>query len=326
MMVFSTEHLEGFLSVSIEFYQEYSIMEHLPFFYLLFTLFTGVASVSISGYVYVKTREPLVKYYLYLYSSLTLLLISYAFLSYTQVNIPEIYPQVFKIQEGFQAVFAGPLLLVTLSMFYHSLCSVPPATVKNWIIGGLGFLIVIAYMTTVVVANETLDRITEYTAHTIVVLVMGYTVFIGIYYARKLQDHERKTIAIKSVVLFGIFLPVIVYDVFTEEMHSAIRLSPLHYCLMSVMFIHHFIKYYLHRHPEAVPAISDEIIFTQYNISPREQEVVRLVLEGRSNQEIGEKLFISLSTVKTHVSNIYLKLGVKNRIELLTFFQNARIS
>jgi DNA-binding CsgD family transcriptional regulator len=299
-------------------------MEHLPFFYLLFTLFTGFASVSISSYVYVKTREQLVKYYLYLYLSLTLLMISYAFLSYTRVNIPEIYPQVFRFQEAFQTVLAGPLLLVTLPMFYHSLCSVPYATVKNWIIGGLSFLIVAAYIATVVIANETLNRITEYTAHTIVVLVMGYIVFIGIYYARKLHDHERKTIAVKSVVLFGIFLPVIAYDVFTEEVHSAIRLSPLHYCLMSVMFIHHFIKYYLRHHPEAAPKISDEAIFTQYNISPREKEVVRLVLEGRSNQEIGEKLFISLSTVKTHISNIYLKLGVKNRIELLTFFQNAR--
>lgn len=48
-------------------------------------------------------------------------------------------------------------------------------------------------------------------------------------------------------------------------------------------------------------------------ISKRELEVLTLVAQGLSNQEIAEELFISISTVKTHTSNIYSKLGAKNR-------------
>ncbi|MBL7065917.1 MAG: tetratricopeptide repeat protein [Anaerolineae bacterium] len=50
-------------------------------------------------------------------------------------------------------------------------------------------------------------------------------------------------------------------------------------------------------------------------LSERELEVLRLIAEGLSNQEIARRLFLSLSTVKWHTSNIYGKLGVKNRTQ-----------
>jgi len=43
--------------------------------------------------------------------------------------------------------------------------------------------------------------------------------------------------------------------------------------------------------------------------------LLRLIAEGLSNQEIAHRLFISLPTVKWHTSNIYGKLGVKNRTQ-----------
>ena len=52
-------------------------------------------------------------------------------------------------------------------------------------------------------------------------------------------------------------------------------------------------------------------------LSERELEVLRLFAEGLSNQEIAEKLFISLGTVKAHSSNIYRKLDVRNRAQAI---------
>ena len=53
------------------------------------------------------------------------------------------------------------------------------------------------------------------------------------------------------------------------------------------------------------------------NISKRETEVLELLAEGLSNQEIADKLFVSLNTIKTHSSNLYSKLDVKRRIQAI---------
>jgi LuxR family transcriptional regulator, maltose regulon positive regulatory protein len=52
-------------------------------------------------------------------------------------------------------------------------------------------------------------------------------------------------------------------------------------------------------------------------LSARELEVLKLIETGNSNQEIAGKLFISIPTVKRHISNIYAKLGVKSRTQAL---------
>jgi len=54
------------------------------------------------------------------------------------------------------------------------------------------------------------------------------------------------------------------------------------------------------------------------SITPTEVSVVRLAVEGLSNPDIGSRLFMSRSTVKTHLSHVYAKLGVSNRTELAT--------
>jgi NarL family two-component system response regulator LiaR len=50
-------------------------------------------------------------------------------------------------------------------------------------------------------------------------------------------------------------------------------------------------------------------------ISKREYEVLELIAQGLSNQEIAEKLFVSLNTVKTHSSNLFLKLDARRRTQ-----------
>ncbi|SEG87624.1 DNA-binding response regulator, NarL/FixJ family, contains REC and HTH domains [Nonomuraea solani] len=60
------------------------------------------------------------------------------------------------------------------------------------------------------------------------------------------------------------------------------------------------------RQPVALP-VNDPL-------TDRELDVVRLVARGRTNQEVAAELFVSLSTVKTHLGSIFAKLGVRNRV------------
>lgn len=58
-----------------------------------------------------------------------------------------------------------------------------------------------------------------------------------------------------------------------------------------------------------------------YNFSDREYEVVLKLIQGKSYKEIGQELFISLATVKTHTNRIYRKTSMKNKSELMNLFR-----
>jgi ATP/maltotriose-dependent transcriptional regulator MalT len=61
--------------------------------------------------------------------------------------------------------------------------------------------------------------------------------------------------------------------------------------------------------------ILDTSLISQLELSKRELEILSLLAQGHSNQEIAAKLFVSLSTVKTHIQNLFEKLDVKRRIQ-----------
>lgn len=59
----------------------------------------------------------------------------------------------------------------------------------------------------------------------------------------------------------------------------------------------------------------NESLIAQLELSNRELEILDLMAEGNSNQEIANRLFVSLSTVKTHIQNLFEKLDVKRRTQ-----------
>ncbi len=61
--------------------------------------------------------------------------------------------------------------------------------------------------------------------------------------------------------------------------------------------------------------VLDTALVSQLELSKRELEILGLLAQGHSNQEIAAKLFVSLSTVKTHIQNLFEKLEVKRRIQ-----------
>lgn len=73
------------------------------------------------------------------------------------------------------------------------------------------------------------------------------------------------------------------------------------------------------------PSVSCISRTEKYELSPRELEVLQLMAEGLSNQEIADRLFVSLNTVKTHASKIFEKIDVKRRTQAVEKAKRLKI-
>lgn len=71
--------------------------------------------------------------------------------------------------------------------------------------------------------------------------------------------------------------------------------------------------------------ILDEEQLKKLGISKREHEVLELIAGGLSNQEIADKLFVSINTVKTHSSNLFVKLEASRRTQAIQRAKELRL-
>ncbi len=61
------------------------------------------------------------------------------------------------------------------------------------------------------------------------------------------------------------------------------------------------------------------------NLTNREYQILKLIVQGYSNAGIADELFLSLSTIKTHVSKLYTKLNVKSRFQAIALAKKMKI-
>jgi DNA-binding NarL/FixJ family response regulator len=93
-----------------------------------------------------------------------------------------------------------------------------------------------------------------------------------------------------------------------ERLIAAVRTVAAGEALLSPAITKRVIKEFT-RHPRAEPPAEIE------ELTSRELEIFRLLADGLSNPEIGQRLFISETTVKTHVTHILQKLGLRDRVQ-----------
>lgn len=154
--------------------------------------------------------------------------------------------------------------------------------------------------------------------------VIAYAFFGAV----KSNDNKKKKLTqILSVYFFVVFtINSMLLDYLPLSVDIRFYLSPLIYVFINIpplFFLHKYAKMiFKDRLLNQEDGIDFEGIFRTYGLSKREQEIFILMLEGKSNKEIGEDLFISVKTVKNHIYSIFQKLGVNSRIKLYVFIRN----
>nr|WP_321229106.1 response regulator transcription factor [uncultured Psychroserpens sp.] len=133
----------------------------------------------------------------------------------------------------------------------------------------------------------------------------------------------------KTILVFGLLILALLllfqfskYAVISGDLNSEIAIA-----LIAIVFF--FIGVYLNKKSlQKKTTILGEINHKKIEdleISKREYEVLLGISEGLSNKEIGTKLFVSESTIKTHVSNLLSKLNAKRRTQALQIAKDLEI-
>ncbi|WP_111684754.1 response regulator transcription factor [Winogradskyella tangerina] len=133
----------------------------------------------------------------------------------------------------------------------------------------------------------------------------------------------------KTILVFGLLILALIllfqfskYTITSGDVSTEIVVS-----VIAIVFF--FVGIYINKKSlnklpsETVEIDHDKI--KDLEITSREYEVLQCISEGLSNKEIGERLFLSESTIKTHVSNLLLKLNAKRRTQALQIAKSLKI-
>jgi DNA-binding NarL/FixJ family response regulator len=102
-------------------------------------------------------------------------------------------------------------------------------------------------------------------------------------------------------------------DVTAERLFDAVRVVAAGEALLAPTVTRRLISEFAQLHPKPKPDTTPERVLT--TLTPRETQVLRLVAEGMSNPEIAGRLVVTEETVKTHVSRMLGKLGLRDRTQ-----------
>jgi len=300
-------------------------MIHFAVFGYMFVIMVGIVCLTIAFILYRKIRSKLLYHFLVYFSAFTLFIFFYLLvLTYINAN---------NTQVGFHFIVTIlAIIVISFSFFIYSILHFGHfLTNKKLSKKRTVFEILISLIFFVsIVSSFSIDWDHHQVDQQINVgVILSYSIlFSVIIYNLLLKRLNRKNVAMdrkqiykRTSILNFIFIPGFILDFYLIKTLSFSLFIPLFYFSYSIVFLQAFIKMY---HVDSISETSPEEIndLNDYlnlaGISVREKEVVTLIMKGYSNQKISNQLFISLSTVKTHVRNIFQKLNVESRFEIMS--------
>ncbi|OHD13973.1 MAG: hypothetical protein A2086_10575 [Spirochaetes bacterium GWD1_27_9] len=312
-------------------------MGHISIFYYFAVLTLGFTSLIVLLGFSFKTKNKLFVYLSFFHISYSILIFLFLFYSYLKTNIPDLFQKnIFKFM-SFHFI-AEALLLVSLIFFINYILKLNNARLINTIaviIISINFIYHIlligiksfynwyygsnnAFFSSIIIITRDFVSI-SCIIYTIVIILLNY---------KKIPNIGEKKLLRNLIIICLIFLPGIIFDSVVNSWKSLIFV-PLMYCVLSFIFVAYISKFYLKNYSNKDQDLRDvslkenpntldnlNEVLKKYDISEREKDIILLIIKGYSNKDIGEKLFISPSTVKAHIYNIFRKIDVKNRHEL----------
>lgn len=300
-------------------------MIEISFWVFLGSLLAGFASMLLSLFIYLKYRKIAIIFYIFFLISLFCIILFFFFYLFGGIATADGVMRGDKSLEILQ--FAGSYGFIAVApYFYHYILGLRLSRVK---------IIVTICIDIVLLACSVifyLTRIPEI-GYFVLIPALAVSILYGlILILRNLPSiaDKRLSRALKTFLWVSAgFFPLILLDMLDTRLFGVVLFPggffalPLYYLVLNILSIV-FTMVYFNR-PAYLRGGQLTPFFTGvYGITAREGEIILRLIDGASNREIGEKLFISYKTVENHIYNIYQKTGVKNRIELFNLILSNR--
>jgi len=216
-------------------------------------------------------------------------------------------------------LFTFGILEMRLSIFFKR------TFILSWLIMYMGFIIGIS-----ILLNSDSRQFFARINIISMILLVGFIVFLitKIVLGIIAMKEKKKQLAFRNLFVIYLFIFVFLIVLSAIVGDNAVLSKIIKFLFFSlhippILYLKRFLRKYFTEHPIKSKTVLDlESFSSHYGISKREQEIVLLLLEGKSNQDIEDELFISFNTVRNHVYNIYQKLGIKSRIQLSVLINN----
>jgi DNA-binding CsgD family transcriptional regulator len=146
---------------------------------------------------------------------------------------------------------------------------------------------------------------------------------------KKIKDlNRRKAVqffAYLYLIVFSASIIVLLYATQNSELTAVYLLVFLSGNIAPVLYWKAYLsKHFISPILQTTGTLAMKQFLAEHKISKREEEVIQLLCEGKTNKEISDTLFISLQTVKDHVYRIFQKTDVKNRVQLINLIQSYK--
>ena len=279
-------------------------MENISFLINTWAVIFGTAALSVFIIRYSFFRESYVLHFVLVLAALLCIFAGVGiklFFMNSFISFPGYFTLYFFLSNGgiVLAVIAFPLFADSL----HGLNRVFPVRMIYFIPGAVSIVFVIARY--FIDNNDGIIRILQ------CILFGAYAYFLAVSYF----VHERCSSPSKKLLRNITFLITLLYiPQAIIPVSKSYGLYSTAYCIICggcLLYARRLFPY----GPKPVPAVGCDIL--SESVTAREREIIGLLTDGRSNREIAGQLFISEKTVKNHISSIYRKLGVKNRVQLI---------
>ena len=301
-------------------------------FLFIISFASGIGCIIIGKLFYTTNKNPLLKYLLRASYSLTCLLVIDIINFYKSINNIA-YTEVQYLISILGLLFAGMSLIHAFGNFTYHVIQKPLTNrvkvtyVTSCVIAFTSIIVIHSMYRLGIMEARFCIRMGFFIQNLYTALGAGYNIYLLIKF-KDIIEHTLKRILSWGQGFLLVVVPISLISNLLEFFYKSKYpqpFSPIIYFILNVMGIY-FIKNTFVKKTSEKEVVSEKskdsnkvlkVYLSEFEITKREKEIIEYILIGKTNSEIGEKLFISPNTVKNHVYNIYKKMNIKNRYELM---------